>query len=162
MVTPYDDEEREKLSWREIDRRKDQSKHVSGEKPFHSKGRSSQWAMKHYRKEAEKLFAGKKGTEEYKRAINEIQKYHGTAKFNGVAKKFVGDYGLPDSWDTLFLFLDYKDSDTVIEVMAKLNSEYRERSLHEMLGFKAKLEIIAMMTTKKELRAAAQRTLKNL
>jgi hypothetical protein len=105
---------------------------------------------------------GKKGTEAYKKAVGEILKYHGTAKFNAKAKRFLNDYGLPDSWDTLFLFLDYKDSATVIEVMEKLSSAYRERSSHEMLGFKAKIEIMAMTTTRKELREAAHRILNNL
>lgn len=161
-MSTYNDEEKEKLSWRDIDKRKDESKHVSRERPYHKKSKLSRWALKQHLKEAEKLFMGKKGTEEYKRALNEIHKRHGTPKFNPVVKSFVKEYGLPDTWDTLFLLLDYKEPDIVTEVMSKLKGHYRERSLNEMQGFRAKLEIIAMTNKKEVLRTTAQKILEEL
>jgi len=152
----YDDEEKEKLSWSEIDKRKDRSKHVSGEKASYKKSKRSEWALKQYRKEAERLLMGKKGSDAYKKARNAIHDRHGTSKFNAAAKAFVKEYGLPDDWDTLFLFLDYKDTDTVEEVLSRLRETYRERSLTEMQGFRAKLEIMATTTRDNKLRAAVE------
>jgi len=161
-MSNYDEEEREKLSWREIDKLKDGSKHVSREKPPYRRSKRSEWAQKQYRKEAERLFMGKKGSDEYKKAINEIHNRHGTPKFNSVVKNFIKKYGLPDDWDTLFLLLDYKEVDTVGEVLSKLKNDYRERSSIEMQGFRAKLEIVAMTTGDKELRETVQEALKEL
>ena len=161
-MTNYDEDEREKLSWREIDRQKDKSKHTSQEKPAYKKSKRSEWIQKQYRKEAEKLFMGKKGTPEYRKARNELYNRHGTQKFPAIAKKFIQEYGLPDDWDTLPLFLDYKDVGTVKEVILKLKSNYRERSLTEMQGFRAKLEIISMTTSDKGLRELIQEVIKEL
>jgi len=158
----YDEEDREKLSWREIDRQKDKSKHASQEKPVFKKTKRSEWIQKQYRKEAEKLFMGKKGTPEYRKARNELYNRHGTPKFPAIAKKFIQEYGLPDDWDTLFLFLDHKDAGTVKEVILKLKSNYRERSLTAMQGFRAKLEIIAMTSADKGLREIIQGVIKEL
>jgi len=158
----YDEDDREKLSWREIDRQKDKSKHASQEKPVFKKTKRSEWIQKQYRKEAEKLFMGKKGTPEYRKARNELYNRHGTPKFPAIAKKFIQEYGLPDDWDTLFLFLDHKDADIVKEVILKLKSNYRERSLTAMQGFRAKLEIIAMTSADKGLREIIQGVIKEL
>ena len=158
----YDDDEKERLSWREIDKRKDRSKHYSQEKPAVKKSKRAEWIQKQYRKEAENLFMGKKATPEYKKDRNELYDRHGTTKFPAIAKKFIQKYGLPEDWDTLSLFLDHKDTGTVKEVIFKLKSNYRERSLTAMQGFRAKLEIIAMTTSNKELRGIVQEVLKEL
>ena len=158
----YDEDDREKLAWREIDKLKDKSKHTSREKPAFRQSKRSEWVQKQYRKEAEKLFMGKKGTQEYKKARNELYNRHGTQKFPLVAKKFIREYGFPEDWDTLFLFLDHKEVATVKEVMLKLKNNYRERSLTEMQGFRAKLEIIAMTTRDKGLREMIKEVLKGL
>lgn len=161
-MSTYDEEEKEKLSWREIDKLKDGSKHVSRQKPSSKKSKRSEWAQKQYRKEAERLFMGKKGSDEYKKGITEIHNRHGTPKFNAVVKKFIKKYGLPDDWDTLFLLLDYKEVDTVGEVLSKLKNDYREKSSRGMQGFRAKLEIMAMTTGDTELRESVQEVLKEL
>jgi len=105
---------------------------------------------------------GKKGTPEYKKAIDELYNRHGTSKFNILAKKFIQDYGLPDDWETLFLFLDHKECDIVREVILKLKESYRNRSLSEMQGFRAKLEIIAMTTFDKGLKKFVEQILTEL
>lgn len=157
-----DEEEREKLSWREIDQLKNRSRHVSQEKPAYKKSKRSEWAQKQYLKEVERLFLGKKGTEEYKKARNEIHNRHGTAKFSAVVKHFIKDYGLPDDWDTLFLLLDYKETETVQEVIARLKKEYPQRGLTEMQGFKAKLEILSMTNEDQELHSVIDDALSDL
>jgi hypothetical protein len=157
-----EEDDRERPSWREIDQRKDRSAHVSHEKPAYKKSKRSEWAQKQYLKEVEKLFLGKKGTEEYKKACNEIHNRHGTAKFSAVVKHFIKDYGLPDDWDTLFLLLDYKEVEIVQEVITRLKKEYPLRGLTEMQGFKAKLEILAMTTENHGLRKVIEEALTDM
>ena len=161
-MSTYDEDEREKLSWSEIDKRRDRSRHVSGEKPSYKKSKRSEWALKQYRKEAERLLMGKKGSEAYKKARNAIHDRHGTPKFNAAVKSFVREYGLPDDWDTLFLLLDYRDADLVEEVLSRLMASYQERSLTEMQGFRAKLEIMEPTINDDRLRSAIEAILEQL
>ena len=69
-------EREERLSWSEIDKLKDRSKHSGREKTEYSKKPSAkeEWAKKQYLKEAEKLFSGvKEETEEQKKARKDIK-----------------------------------------------------------------------------------------
>ncbi|HNR13058.1 MAG TPA: hypothetical protein PKM59_07095 [Thermodesulfobacteriota bacterium] len=158
-MNSYDDEERERPSWSEIDKRKDQSRHVSAERAQPKKSRLHTWAARQYRKELERLWMGKKGTEECRKALGEIHKRHGTPKFHTTVKAFIKEYGLPDDWETLFLLLDYRDVDTVREVMEKLKDLYPEKGLTEMQGFRAKLDIMASTAGNEKLRESARTVL---
>ena len=158
-MVPYDDdEEREKLSWREIDQLKDRSKHVSQEKPeFRKKSPKSEWLSKQYRKQADALFAGKKETKEHQAAHSALRKYHGTDKFNSTAKKYLKEYGLPDDFSTLFLMLDYKDGEVVKQVLDLLKAKVSDQSLKIQEGFKSKVRIMAMTADDDELRKLAEK-----
>ena len=69
MVRDHEEGGREKISWREIDRRKDRSPYAPKETPKdQARSRRSEWVMKKYRKEADRLFMGKKGTKKHQKA----------------------------------------------------------------------------------------------
>lgn len=161
-MSTYDDEEREKLSWSEIDKLKDRSKHGSQERAQPKKSRLNTWATKQYRRELEKLWMGKKGTEECRKALSEIHKRHGTAKFHSTVRSFIKEYGLPDDWETLFLLLDYRDIDIVKKVLEKMKELYQEQGLTEMQGFRAKLDIMATTSNNEKLRDTLRNTLVEL
>ncbi len=163
MVRYHDEEEREKISWREIDRRRDRSPHAPKE-PLREQARSrrSEWVMKKYRKEADKLFMGKKGTKKHKKAQGDIDRFHGTEQFNEVVKNYLDQYGLPEDWQTLSLLLDYSDPEKVLEAIHAMKPLYETRSPMEKQGFKAKLDILAMTTTHSDLRDTAEEMLKSL
>lgn len=163
MAGYHDDNEREKLSWREIDRRRDRSPHAPKEPPAERKksGRS-EWIMKKYRKEADKLFMGKKGTKKHKKAQGDVDRYHGTEQFNEAAKNYLEQYGLPDDWHTLSLLLDYSDPERVLEAIHAMKPLYESRSPIEKQGFKARLDILAMTANHSDLRDAAEEMLKTL
>jgi hypothetical protein len=158
-MVPYDeDEEREKLSWREIDQLKDRSKHVSREKPeFQKKSPRSEWLSKQYRKQADALFAGKKETKEHQAAHSTLHKYHGTDKFNSTVKKYLKEYGLPDDFSTLFLMLDYKDGEVVKQVLDLLKTKVSDQSLKIQEGFRSKVRIMAMTADDEEVREYAEK-----
>ncbi len=156
----YDDD---RPSWREIDRRKDSSSHVSREGSRHREQpfRSS-WFQKQYRKEAEKLFSGKKGSEKHRVAHNAIYEAHGSPQFSKVVKDYLDEYGLPDDWSTLSLLLDYDDPARVQEAIAALKVGYGTRTTVERQGFRSKLQILAMTTRDEDLREFVEKTLEEL
>jgi hypothetical protein len=162
-MNSYDDDERERPSWRDRDRKKDRSKHVSGDKPaFRPKSAKAQWAQKQYLKEVENLFKGKKASKDHGIAHEAIHRYSGTGKFNATVKKYIAEYDLPDDWSTLFLLLDYKELKVVKRVIAVLKEKSQEEPLNIKEGFKSKLRIIAMTTPDSELKEIAEETVEGL
>jgi hypothetical protein len=163
MVRYHDEDEREKISWREIDRRKDRSPYAPKEKPIdRERSRRSEWVMKKYRKEADKLFMGKKGTKKHQKALSDIERYHGTDQFEAVVKAYLDLYGLPDDWSTLSILLDYSNAEKVLEVLTVMKNLYESRTPIEKQGFKAKVDILAMTTQDGDLRDFAEEILKTL
>ena len=163
MIRGHGEDEKEKLSWREIDRRKDRSPYAPKETPKDQvRSRRSEWVMKKYRKEADKLFMGKKGTKKHQKARNDIDRFHGTDQFEAAVKAYLDQYGLPDDWSTLSLLLDYSDSQKVLQALAAMKDLYEAKSPIEKQGFKAKVDILAMTAGDSDLRDFAEEMLKTL
>ena len=165
MVPSFDSDsdEREKPDWREIDRKRDRSRHVSRDESSRGeKSLRSAWAKEQYLKEMDKLFQGEKGGKEHKAALNAIHKHYGTNKFAASVKKYLKKYGIPDDWRTLMLLLDYKDDEVVVEVIEALKTNMPERSLVEKEGFKNKLEILAITASSSQIISLAETVLKEL
>jgi hypothetical protein len=157
------DEERERPSWKEIDRKKDRSRHVSRDSDnYRPKSRKAKWAQKMYLKEAENLFKGKKASKEHSLAHEAIHKYADTKKFSSAVKKYIKEYNLPDDWSTLFLLLDYNDTEVVKQVIVELKEMSIEQPISIKEGLKSKLRIIAMTTSDEELRNDAEEALEDL
>jgi hypothetical protein len=163
MVRYQDEDEREKISWREVDRRKDRSPYAPKEKPpDRERSRRSEWVMKKYRKEADKLFMGKKGTKKHQKALNDVERDHGTDQFEAAVRAYLDQYGLPGDWSTLSLLLDYSDAEKVLEVLTAMKNLYESRTPIEKQGFKAKVDILAMTAQNADLRDFAEEMLKTL
>ncbi len=164
MTSGYDDyDDNDKPDWKEIDRKKDRSKHLSEDKPdAKPKSPKKEWAQKMYLKEIENLFKGKKASKEHSSALEEIHQRAGTKKFNTTVKKYLKEYGLPDDWSTLFLILDYKDIKIVKKAIDLLVEMSAEEPLTKKEGLKSKLNIIAMTSDNDDLRDAAEEALENL
>ncbi|HVO82982.1 MAG TPA: hypothetical protein VMU60_01010 [Syntrophobacteria bacterium] len=159
-----DDDERERPSWREIDRMRDRSRHVSrGEqRPAKERSLRTAWAKQEHLKEAEKVFQGVRGTKEYKAAIDTIHRSYGSAKFSGAVKKFLATYGVPAEWGTLLLLLDYKDEAILAEVIEKLKGLAAKRSAVEKQGLKNKLEILTFTAKSSRITSVAEAALTEL
>jgi hypothetical protein len=163
MIRSRDEDEREQISWREIDRRKDRSPYAPKEEPkARERSRKSEWMKKRYRKEVDKLFMGKKGTKKHQKAREDIDRYQGSEQFDAVAKTYLEEYGLPEDWNTLSLLLDYSDSAKVVEVLAAMKNLYEVRTPIEKQGFRAKVDILAMTASNSDLRDFAEEILKTL
>lgn len=164
MPRYQDEDERDKISWKEVDRRKDRSPYAPKETSDEHRPKShrSEWIKKQYRKEADKLFLGKKGTQKHQKAFSDIDRYHGTDQFHEAANNYLDQYGLPDDWRTLSLLLDYPDPKKVTEVLAAMKNLYETRTPAEQRGFKAKVDILAMTATDSDLRDLAEEILRIL
>ncbi|NIQ37826.1 MAG: hypothetical protein GTN81_04460 [Proteobacteria bacterium] len=158
MGRDYDDGDRP--SWREIDRRKDRSFHAPRDRS-EGRGRTAQssWLQKQYRKEAEKLFTGKKGSDKHKAAHSAVYESHGSVLFAEAVRTYLEEYGLPDDWSTLSLLLDYDDPAVVRETIGLLRGQYETRTAIEKQGFRSKLEILAMTTKDDDLREFVEEAL---
>ncbi len=154
-----DDDDREKLSWREIDQMRDHSRHVSGGKSYKERSLKSDWAKKQHLREAEKFFQGKKGTEEYKKAYTKLHEKYGGPGFKETARKFIREFGMPDDWGTLILLMDSDNPEWVKNAITGLMGLYEKRTPIEQKGFKGKLKILSMTAKDKNLRKDADRIL---
>jgi hypothetical protein len=158
-----DSDEREKPSWREIDRKRDRSRHVSrDDRSRKEKSIRSTWAKEKYLKEMDKFFTGKKGGKEHKAALNAIHRNYGTSKFASSVKKYLHEYGIPDDWSTLMLLLDYKDDEVLVQVIEVMKVLVVERSAMERHGFKDKLEILSFTASSSQIISLVENVLKEL
>jgi hypothetical protein len=158
-----DEDEREKLSWREIDQMRDRSRHVSGgSKSYQERTLRSDWAKKQHLKKAEKFFQGRKGTDAYKAADAALHEKYGTPEFQEAAKNFLQQFGLPDEWGSLLLVLDVHEPKWVKEALAAMKGMYAKRSLIEQKGFKGKVKVLVMTTADKEVRLEGEKVLEEL
>jgi len=158
-----DSDDREKPSWREIDRRRDRSRHVSrDDSGSKEKSLRSTWAKERYLKEVDKLFQGEKGSKGHKTDLDAIHRTYGTKKFGDSVKKYLEKYGIPDDWSTLMLLLDYKDEEVLAEIIETMQVYAKERSMTERQGFKDKLEILSFTSSHAHIVSLAERVLKEL
>ncbi len=161
MGRDYSDEDRP--SWREIDRRRDRSSHVSrGRTERRGRPRQSSWLQKQYRKEAEKLFMGKRGTDKHRSAHSAIYQSHGSVRFAEAVNTYLEEYGLPEDWSTLSLLLDYGDPTVVRDTIGVMKTQYEARTAIEKQGFRSRLEILAMTTKDEDLREFVEDALRAL
>lgn len=144
----YDDE---RPSWREIDRRRDRSPHTRSRQKETQVERAlkSKWLKERYLKEVEKLFSGKKGSEEHDKALSRIHKAYGTNRFNKAVKDYVKEYGLPEDWGTLILLLDHREEEIVCQALKALKGLYPSKGPVEQQGFLSKVRVLSM-TAKSE------------
>ena len=116
MPPKRDDEERERPSWREIDQRRDGSRHRAKAPPPVPKVQA-ELIRKQALAQAEALFKGKRARPEYQTDLKKLEAGHGSKKFPALAKKFLEEYGLPEEWGALTRFLDYDDPTAVVAVL---------------------------------------------
>jgi len=161
MPPQRDDDGRERPSWREIDQRRDGSRHRPKAPPRVPK-KQAERVRKQALAQAEALFKGKRARPEYQIDLKKLEASHGTKKFPVLAKKFLEEYGLPEEWGALTRFLDYPDPAVVGEVLQAMAAQLAERSRVEKQGFKGRLQVLALTSPHGEIREAAEEILAGL
>jgi hypothetical protein len=165
-VSPRNDDpsERERPSWREIDQRRDGSRHVSrGERPAVRPGSPQAERLRQRALQtANKVFQGKQGTPTHQKLADALHRHFGGKKFTPLVKAYVKEYGLPRDWGLLFLFLDFPDpsiSTGSLEQMARLHPS---RSLREQQAFLSKLRTLSALADDPEVQEQASELLSSL
>ena len=158
MAPPRDDDERERPSWREIDQRRDGSRHREKAAPPVPKVQA-ELIRKQALAQAEALFKGKRARPEYQTDLKKLEASHGSKKFPTLAKKFLEEYGLPEEWGALTRFLDYDDPTAGAEVLQAMAGQLEKRSRVEKQGFKGRLQVLALTSPHLEIRRAAEEIL---
>ncbi len=158
-------DERRRLSWREIDKLKDQSGFSKIrrklERVERSYPRENQKSKEKYLKELEKLFVDKEELEK-QNLIENLHKNYGTKNFKKLAKEFVERYGIPDDWRTLLLFLDLDDRKLVLSALEKLKEDFPNRNISEKQGILSKLKTLALTSKDEIIGFKVEKALKEL
>lgn len=157
------DEERERLSWREIDRLRDGSRHRRRE-PRATERRPSQQEKirREALKQAEALFAKKQQRPEYRKALAALEAQRSTPGFQSAARNFLAEFAQPEDWRGLMLFLDYDDPEVVVAVLDKLRELLPTASLVELQGLKGKLRTLALTSRSPAIKTQAAALLASL
>jgi len=160
MASQKDDDERERPSWREIDKRRDRSRHrAPGAKKASLPKVQAEKVRKEALRQAEALFKGKRVRPEYQEALKMLEAHHGTKKFAATARKFLEEYGLPEEWGALNRLLDYPGPEVAVQVLEAMASQAGARSRVEQQGFKGRLQILALTSPHPEVRCGAEEIL---
>lgn len=160
-MAPRDDDERERLTWKEIDQRRDRQQRQGPKKPRLPKKEAEKVRLEALR-QAEALFKGKRGRPEYRTALKELEALHGTKKFPIFVKKFLEEYGLPEEWGALNRLLDYPEAAVVVEVLQAMAAQAETRSRVEQQGFKGRVQVLALTSPYPEVRRQAEDILAGL
>lgn len=160
-MSDYDD----RPDWREIDRRKDKSRHYGRTEEkgqARQKPDASRWETGRRKEALDRLFKGEKGTLEHDRLFNKIHKSYGTGSFLANVKAYVDKYGMPDDAPTLMLILDSGDKGLIIRAIDKLREIFDKLTDREKDDVKRKLSIIKMTDRSPDVREKAEEALEGL
>jgi hypothetical protein len=150
-----DDNERDRPSWREIDRLRDGSRHGRSEPRAKVNLRQQEKIRQEALKQAEALFVGKQQRPEYKKALARLDDLRVTPQFAAAAAKFFNDFGLPEDWRGLMLFLDYPEATVVTEALQRLSQLAPQQSMTEVQGLKGKLRTLSLTSRFPEVKEQA-------
>ncbi len=153
MSREYDDDERP--SWRDIDKKRDRSSHVSGEKQEHKEPAADRWNTGRHKKALEKLFMGDKGTLEHEKLYKKVHKSYGAPAFPKAVREYVEKYGPPDDVSTLLIGLDTRDVPLMLLMMEKLEQVYTKVSNREKEDIRRKLSILSLTDKSPEIKEKA-------
>jgi hypothetical protein len=161
MPPKRQDDERERPSWREIDQRRDGSRHRGPAPPPVPKAQAES-VRQQALAQAEALFKGKRARPEYRIDLKKLEAAHGSKKFPALAKKFLEEYGLPEEWGALTRLLDYDDPTSGVRVLQAMAGQAAKRSRVEQQGFRGRLQVLALTSPHPEIKRAAEEVLGNL
>jgi len=150
-----DDDERERPSWREIDQRRDGSRHRGPASPPVPKAQAES-VRQQALAQAEALFKGKRARPEYRTDLKKLEAAHGSKKFPALAKKFLEEYGLPEEWGALTRLLDYDDPTAAVAVLQAMAGQVESRTRVEKQGFKGRLQVLTLTSPHPEIRRVAE------
>jgi len=165
MPRREDMDRHDRPSWRELDKKRDRSRHGSDEgrrEPRTEKERATSKAAKdaYIKKLDEKLFGGtrKKAAGKAERAVREAR---GTRGFSEVCDAYVAENGFPTSSNLLILFLDHENPEIVLRAIDALTELARSEDVDRDALAKA-LRRLKTLTDDADVEGAAEDLLQSL
>jgi len=142
-MADYDD----RPNWREIDRRRDKSRHYG--RPYEKTEKkvnpyADRWITGKRKEAINRLLKGEKGTVEHDKLLNKIHSSYGTDSFINYVRKYIDKYGIPDDLSTLLLILDGSHTGYAVDAMEKIKEMIETLSSRQREDLKTKLNIIKM------------------
>jgi hypothetical protein len=135
--------DKEKLSWREIDQRRDGARSGRpGPRGEAAKERSEQ-ATKQYLSEIDKLFSGSEGGEEGEALARAIRDAHGSSELDTACQAHREILGLPRELELLSIFLDCKETKLVVEALEALLVLQNGGDISLSRGIQSQIRVLA-------------------
>lgn len=136
--------EREKRSWREIDRMRDRSRSSSERQPRTpvQQARAAA-ASKQYLKHLDGLFSKDQGDSEGQRLAKAVRDAHGTPGLADACRAYREALALPDDPSLLSLFLDTGDPELMCSALEALRAAQCAGNLEASRGLRTQLRILA-------------------
>lgn len=159
-------EDRKKLSWREVDKLKDQSGLAKLRKKREKAERTEsplldETKKKSYLKELEKLFQ-EKTSKEKEEALKRLHQRAGQRDFKKLALEFVEKFGIPTDAMTLLLFLDSKEKELILRVIEFIKENFSLFSKEDLDALISKLKTLRYTVTDPAVAFKVEKVLKEL
>ena len=143
MSRDDDERPRERLSWREIDRRRGGARSRPEDRP---KSRDEiardSAAAKAYTKKLDGLFVTSRGGAAGERLAREMREARGTPALAGACRAYRDAVGLPEDPAQLSLFLDSGDPELVLAALAALRAGRAGGTLQPTSGLRTQLRML--------------------
>jgi hypothetical protein len=147
-----DDDDKEKLSWRERDAKNDRKQYFGSDKPERGKKAFQDKQAQTTAKAALNDLFKPKNSEEQREAWKKLNEARG-AQFSKSATEYVEKFGLPATWDHLLRLLDHSDSNFILKVLEKLEDQIpNETHLRKEL-LRGKLRVLKLEREEPELQS---------
>jgi hypothetical protein len=139
-----DEPQREKRSWREIDKMRDGSGGSSDRGP---RGRAAQEradaASKQYRKHLEEMFSTEQGGPEGKKLARAMREAHGTPGLADACRAYRDALGPPADPSLVSLFLDSGERELVLAGLEALRALQEASGVEVSAGLRSQLRMLA-------------------
>jgi len=140
-------DDREKLSFSELDRLRRERRSGGGSETRRPRGGAaevrSREATTAYLKEVGKLFSDAKGGVAGESLAKAVRDAHGTPELGAACRAYRAAVGMPEDVGLLSLFLDAEDREIVIAALQALAAGQRAGSLEVSRSVKSRLRVLA-------------------
>ena len=144
MSRDDDDRPRERLSWREIDKRRGGARQRPEDRPTSAFeiARDSA-AAKAYTKKLDGLFVTARGGAAGERLAREMREARGTPGLAAACRAYRDAVGFPEDPTQLSLFLDSGDPELVLAAIGALRAAHAAGALQASSGLRTQLRLLA-------------------
>jgi hypothetical protein len=157
----YDDDDRDKPSWRDLDRKRDRSNHRPGEGAHAPKSRRDVQEAFH-KKQLENLFKpGANLTSDQKKLLKKIRDAKGDEAINKACQAYLKKFDMPRDWENLTLFLDSTEPTITLPALDGMGKIFPSQAKSAQDNFKQQLKLIKMMATNRDIRTKAEQLFKD-